>query len=195
MLGALRDVGVIRIRWWSEGIECVAMDAAEETRSFPILVVYWFLLAVALAFAVMALLEVDRLRTRLPFQMRVLDRTLQLEVREINGRRGKYKELYAVADLRLETRQVVNKTEDRPVSKDERVMHSFLDRWEGGAALPAMERDGQLEIDPPPTWLPALALFPLGAAAWGDRDECDERQGGTVAATSGGGGKGKVDAD
>ena len=181
------------------------MDAAEETRSFPILVVYWFLLAVALAFAVMALLEVNRLRTRLPFQLRVLDRTLQLEVREISGRRGKYKALYAVVDLRLErldTRQVVNTTEERPVSKDEMVMHSFLDRWERGAALTAMERDGKLEIDPPPAWLPALALsigmcmfgafawmvkpfaegvrergmgvkflvlalFPLGAAAWG----------------------------
>ena len=181
------------------------MDAAEQTRSFPVLVVYWFLAAVALAFAVMALLEVNRLRTRLPFQLRVLDRTLQLEVREISRRRGKYKALYAVVDLRLErldTRQVVNTTEERRVSKDEMVMHSFLDRWERGAALTAMERDGKLDLDAPPAWLPALglsigmcmfgafawivkpfaeggrgsgmgikflvlALFPLGAAAWG----------------------------
>lgn len=181
------------------------MDAAEQTRSFPILVVYWFLAAVALAFAVMALLEVNRLRTRQPLQVRVADRAVRLEVRELSGRRGPYKELYGVADLRLErldTRQVLNQTDERRVSKDELAALTFLDRWERGTIMTAVEREGKLDLDAPPAWLPALglsigmcmfgafawmvkgfaeggrgsgmgvkflvlALFPLGAAAWG----------------------------
>ena len=149
------------------------MNEAERTPNFPVMIVYWFLAGMGWLFALGALWQVNIVRTRPPLQVRVSDRTVQVEVREVSGKRGKYKALFAVAQLRLErldTRAAVTQTDERRITNEELVSLSFLDRWERGATLPAVEQNGALELDPDSPWLAAMGFgilaFMMGAFAW-----------------------------
>ena len=74
-------------------------DTSSTPVSLVILGVYWFLLFIAIVFAGFALREANRLRTLRPVQVRVANRAVRLEVRELSGKRGKYKALFAVATI------------------------------------------------------------------------------------------------
>jgi hypothetical protein len=144
-----------------------------ETENLPILIVYWFLVAVTAAFAVLAAREVFRMGSRKPLEVRVAERTVRLEVRELSGKRNRYKALYATAELRLErldTGGMVQVTEEGPTTKDAVVDLSFLDNWERGKRLAAVERDGNVKVSAEPAWLPVLALgvgvWMFGTFAW-----------------------------
>ena len=76
------------------------MDAAERTRSFQVLVVYWILAAVAVAFVLLGSWMALRIPARNRLQVRVLERTVHVEVQEVKGGRSTYPALVAIAELR-----------------------------------------------------------------------------------------------
>ena len=144
-----------------------------ETGNLPIVVVYWFLAGVAALFALLAVREVIRVGTQKPLEVRVAERRVRLEVREVSGKRNRYKTLYATAELqlkRLDTGEVVRLAEEGPTNKEAVIDLSFLDNWERGKRLAAADRGGKLELNPAPVWLPVLALgigcWMFGTFAW-----------------------------
>jgi hypothetical protein len=156
-----------------KGVKFVAMDEAEQTRSFPVLMVYWFLLAVALAFAFFAAREAVSVLTRKPLQARVVSREVRVEGREMSGRRSKYWALFALAKLRLEnlaTREVITETLEEQISKEQLVELSFLDRSAPGTVLDPRPDNG---------WLPVLAfgigVWMFGVFAWMTKPFADGR--------------------
>lgn len=162
------------------GVQCNSMDAAGQERSLVVLAVYWFLAVIALLFAIAALWQVNRVRTRKPVEVRVIERTMRVEVREMSGKRGRYKTLFAVANLRLErldSHAVVTHKEEWPISKDAFVSLEFLDPLTPGTVKAAEERDGQWALDPASPWLIAgvlgICAWLFGAFAWVSRSAVD----------------------
>jgi hypothetical protein len=144
-----------------------------ETGNLPIVVVYWFLAGVAALFALLAMRELLRMRTQVPLEVRVAERKVRLEVREVSGKRSRYKAIFAVAELRLERLDngaVSRVAEEGPVAKDAVIDLSFLDAWERGKRRAAVLRDGGVELSEGPRWGPLVGLgigfWMFGTFAW-----------------------------
>jgi hypothetical protein len=140
------------------------MDESEQSRISPILLVYWFLLAVALAFAFFAAKEAAAIWSRKPLQARIVSRDMRVEVREMSGQRSKYLALIAVADLRFEnlaTREQWQETREDMIPKESLISLAFLDQWRPGTVLDPRPDNG---------WLPVLAfgigVWMFGTFAW-----------------------------
>lgn len=132
----------------------------------PILVIYWFLFAVALLFAGLGLWQGYRIATSPALQVRVLERSVKVEVREISGKRSRYKAIFAVADLRLErldTHAVITVTDEHLVPKDDLVSLAFLDAWEPGKQIPVALTGGKPELNPPE---PLAVVLGFGVGCW-----------------------------
>jgi hypothetical protein len=163
------------------GVQCGAMN------NFAVQAVYWFLFAIALLFAAAGLWQVYRITSAQPLQVRILDRTVKIELRELSAKRGTYKALIAVAELRLErldNRAVVTMTDENQVKKEELVSLSFLERWEQGTLIPAAASDGKLELNPPNPWAIAgafgVGFWMFGTFAWMARSFATDEAFGSV---------------
>jgi hypothetical protein len=152
------------------------MSDAEQSRNFPILIVYWFLAALALTFALFALREVYRVKTHQPFQVRVLDRTMSVEVRIVPGKGSSSRKspfLFSIAELKLErmdTRQVFQHRAERRLENDEFVTLQFLDEWKPGTVVAVSEGADGLNADASNRWPAVLGLtvaaWMMGTFAW-----------------------------
>ncbi len=149
------------------------MENADRMANLPVLLVYWFLLLVAVAFAAGALWQVNKVRGEREVELRVVNRTVRVDVKELQGKRGKYKVLWAEAALtldRLDDRRVVRYTAERSISKEEMIAMSFLDAWEPGAKMTGIERAGVLEVEANSSWWGAgglaMGFWLFGTFAW-----------------------------
>lgn len=149
------------------------MEDADRLANLPVLLVYWFLLLVAVAFAAGALWQVNKVRGERTVELRVVDRTVRVDVRELRGKRGPYKVLWAEAALtleRLDDRRVVRHTSGRSIAKDELIAMTFLDAWEPGAKVTGVERAGVLEVEGVSSWGAAgglaMGFWMFGTFAW-----------------------------
>lgn len=141
-----------------------------EERSLLFLGTYWVMVLATLAFSYFSLREVWQIREQTVLQVRVLERTVQMDVRMVSSKKSsavKRPFLFAAVQLRLErldTHAGVNYTEEKQlVNTDEFVTHEFLDEWALGKPIPAVERSGVLELNPENPW---MAVLGLGLAAW-----------------------------
>lgn len=140
-----------------------------EDRSLLFLGMYWLLVIGTLAISYFLLREVWEIREQKLLQVRVVERTVQVDVRMVAAKKRSgvsYPFLFAAAQLRVErldTHAVVDYTEEKRLDKtDELVTHEFLYNWEPGKTLPAVERGGVLKLNPEDPWRFVLALFTVG---------------------------------
>lgn len=149
------------------------MDGAERSVNIVLLGVYWFLLAIALLAAAGALLQVNKVRGERPVALRVEDRHVSISLKELSGKRGKYKTLWATAALTLvrkDTGEVVRHNSERTLSREELLSQNFLEDWEKGATMEGVQRGGAVEVEGVSSWAGAGALavvfWMFGTFAW-----------------------------
>lgn len=124
--------------------------------------VFWLLALVAVFFAAQAARHGLRAAQTRRIQARVAARSIHLEVREVQLKKGKHPFLFAVTRLeleRLDNGRRVTHLVDRRITKDELATHEFLDQWAVGSTVPAAEAPGK------PDELTLAPRQDLGAAA------------------------------